>query len=181
MKGGEGEGGDRGGRRSGVKPPPPLPPCRPSGWRNSIVMAGILDQKVSCRALLINNICLLAIVLLAFGSTGPSSESAAPSASMATQNVRRALLSTGVADADELSPEDILSASDDAPPHHRRLDSAPITIMGGLGIPPGEATPLPSIIVEDAKVEKVRSIYGGKGDKQHLGGEYGAGHQLNSH
>ena len=57
---------------------------------------------------------------------------------------------------------------------HRTLESGsdnPVTFMGGLGIPPGEATPLPSILVEESEeVKKKRAIYGGKGDKQHLGG-----------
>lgn len=41
-----------------------------------------------------------------------------------------------------------------------------------LGIPQGKPKPLPSIRVEDSKisVDNQRSIYGGKGDKPHLGG-----------
>ena len=39
-----------------------------------------------------------------------------------------------------------------------------------LGIPPGEAKPLPSIRVEVPTDEVERGIYGGKGDKKHLGG-----------
>ena len=39
-----------------------------------------------------------------------------------------------------------------------------------LAIPPGQARNLPSIRVEDPKLAKARAKYGGKGDKQHLGG-----------
>lgn len=41
-----------------------------------------------------------------------------------------------------------------------------------LGIPPGKAEPLPSVRVEntDEAVDDKRNIYGGKGDKAHLGG-----------
>jgi 2-polyprenyl-3-methyl-5-hydroxy-6-metoxy-1,4-benzoquinol methylase len=39
-----------------------------------------------------------------------------------------------------------------------------------LGIPKGKAQNLPSIRVEDSDVDKKRKIYGGAGDKKHLGG-----------
>jgi len=39
-----------------------------------------------------------------------------------------------------------------------------------LGIPPGEAVNLPSIRVQEEAVDKERKIYGGAGDKKHLGG-----------
>lgn len=39
-----------------------------------------------------------------------------------------------------------------------------------LGIPPGEAINLPSIRVEEEAVDSERKIYGGNGDKKHLGG-----------
>lgn len=39
-----------------------------------------------------------------------------------------------------------------------------------LGIPPGQAQNLPSIRQSDPNLEKKRSIYGGAGDKKHLGG-----------
>jgi hypothetical protein len=42
------------------------------------------------------------------------------------------------------------------------------SIAFSLGIPPGAAKPLPSIRVETEEV--TRGIYGGKGDKKHLGG-----------
>lgn len=43
--------------------------------------------------------------------------------------------------------------------------------LNPLGIPPGKALNLPSIRVEDdINLNKVRGGYGGKGDKQHLGG-----------
>jgi 2-polyprenyl-3-methyl-5-hydroxy-6-metoxy-1,4-benzoquinol methylase len=43
-------------------------------------------------------------------------------------------------------------------------------IASPLGIPPGEAEALPSIRVEEPSQEVKRGIYGGKGDKAHLGG-----------
>lgn len=39
-----------------------------------------------------------------------------------------------------------------------------------LGIPPGKAQNLPSIRQEDQQLNRVRRRYGGKGDKEHLGG-----------
>jgi len=39
-----------------------------------------------------------------------------------------------------------------------------------LGIPPGKAQNLPSIRIEDGALSKLRSNYGGHGDKKHLGG-----------
>ena len=39
-----------------------------------------------------------------------------------------------------------------------------------LAIPPGKAQNLPSIRQEDASLDKKRRKYGGRGDKQHLGG-----------
>jgi len=42
--------------------------------------------------------------------------------------------------------------------------------LNPLSIPPGQAQALPSIRVQDSQVDKTRSIYGGEGDKPHLGG-----------
>ena len=42
--------------------------------------------------------------------------------------------------------------------------------LNPLAIPKGQAQNLPSVRVDDTKLDSVRKIYGGAGDKQHLGG-----------
>lgn len=61
---------------------------------------------------------------------------------------------------------------DPSVPHHKR-QSPPHILQNPLGIPQGQAQALPSIRIVDKKEEARRegaTKYGGKGDKQHLGG-----------
>jgi hypothetical protein len=61
-----------------------------------------------------------------------------------------------------------LSSSSSSLPHSSAAVWNPK--LNPLGIPPGKAQNLPSIRVEDENLNKRRRKYGGKGDKEHLGG-----------
>lgn len=68
------------------------------------------------------------------------------------------------------SPSTNYSIEDAPTIPQQSLSSAWDPKVNPLGIPPGKAKNLPSVRVQDANLDQRRNNYGGKGDKEHLGG-----------